>query len=41
EVCGGDFRTTIDITKWDIDYLVAMGKAKKVRIDIQVEAVKQ
>lgn len=41
EVCGGDFSTTIDRTKWGMDYLVAMGMAKKVRIDIQVEAVKQ
>ena len=41
EVCGGDFSTTIDLTKWGMDYLVAMGMAKKVRIDIQVEAVKQ
>ena len=41
EVCGGDFSTTIDRTKWGMDYRVAMGMAKKVRIDIQVEAVKQ
>ncbi len=41
EVCGVDFSTTIDRTKWGMDYLVAMGMAKKVRIDIQVEAVKQ
>ena len=41
EVCGGDFSMTIDRTKWGMDYLVAMGMAKKVRIDIQVEAVKQ
>ncbi len=41
EVCGVDFSTTIDLTKWGMDYLVAMGMAKKVRIDIQVEAVKQ
>lgn len=41
EVCGGDFSTTIDRTKWGMDYLVAMGMTKKVRIDIQVEAVKK
>lgn len=29
EVCGGDFSTTIDRTKWGMDYLVAMGMAKK------------
>ncbi|WP_226997841.1 YceI family protein [Moraxella bovoculi] len=29
EVCGGDFGTTIDRTRWGMDYLVAMGMAKK------------
>lgn len=41
EVCGGDFSTTIDRTKWGMDYLVNVGMAKNVRIDIQVEAAKK
>lgn len=41
EVCGGDFSTTIDRTKWGMNYLVDMGMTKNVRIDIQVEAVKK
>ena len=41
EVCGGDFSTTIDRTKWGLDYLVSAGMSKKVNINIQIEAVKQ
>lgn len=41
EVCGGDFTTTIDRTKWGMDYLVDSGMTKNVKLDIQVEAVKQ
>ena len=41
EVCGGDFTTTIDRTKWGMDYLVKMGMTKNVRLDIQIEAAKQ
>lgn len=41
EVCGGDFSVTIDRTKWGMNYLVDAGMTKKVRLDIQVEAVKQ
>ena len=41
EVCGGDFSATIDRTKWGMNYLVDMDMAKNVRIDIQIEAVKQ
>lgn len=41
QVCGGDFSTTIDRTKWGMDYLVNAGMTKKVRIDIQVEAAKK
>ncbi|ULJ63422.1 YceI family protein [Wielerella bovis] len=40
EVCGGDFTTTIDRTKWGMDYLVSAGMSKKVRLDIQIEAAK-
>lgn len=38
EVCGGDFSTVIDRTKWGVDYLVDSGMTKKVRLDIQIEA---
>lgn len=41
EVCGGDFSTTIDRTKWGMNYLVDSGMTKNVRIDIQIEAVKK
>lgn len=41
EVCGGDFSTTIDRTKWGMNYLVNAGMTKNVKLDIQIEAVKQ
>lgn len=41
EVCGGDFSVTLDRTKWGMNYLIDVGMAKNVRIDIQVEAVKK
>ena len=41
EVCGGDFSVTIDRTKWGMNFLVGSGMTKKVRIDIQIEAIKQ
>ena len=41
QVCGGDFSTTIDRTRWGMDYLVNAGMSKDVRIDIQIEAAKQ
>jgi polyisoprenoid-binding protein YceI len=41
EVCGGDFETVIDRTQWGIDYGLAYGFSKEVKIVIQVEAVKQ
>lgn len=40
EVCGADLSTTIDRTKWGMDYLVAAGMSKKVQINIQFEAAK-
>lgn len=40
EVCGGDFTTTIDRTKWGMNYLVDSGMTKKVKLDIQIEAAK-
>lgn len=39
EVCGGDFETTIDRTQWGMDYAVAFGQPKAVRLLIQIEAV--
>ena len=41
EVCGGDFETTIDRTQWGIDYGLAWGFPKEVKLIIQVEAVRQ
>lgn len=41
QVCGGDFSTTIDRTKWGMDYLLDAGITKNVRIDIQIEAGKK
>ncbi|MDT9000017.1 YceI family protein [Paucibacter sp. APW11] len=41
EVCGGDFSATIDRTQWGIDYGLAWGFPKEVKLVIQVEAVRQ
>ena len=41
EVCGGDFEATIDRTQWGVDYGVAYGFPKQVRLVLQIEAVKQ
>jgi len=41
EVCGGDFEAVIDRTQWGIDYGLAYGFPKNVKLIIQVEAVKQ
>lgn len=41
EVCGGDFETTIDRTAFGVDYGVAYGFPKNVRIVAQIEAIKQ
>ncbi len=41
EVCGGDFETTIDRSQWGLDYGVAMGMTKNVKLNIQIEAAKQ
>ena len=41
EVCGGDFETVIDRTKWGMDYLVSAGMTKQVKLNIQIEAAKQ
>lgn len=39
--CGGDFTTTIDRTKWKIDKYVLLGIPKEVKLDIEIEALKQ
>ncbi len=41
EVCGGDFEATIDRTAFGVDYGVAYGFPKNVRIVAQIEAIKQ
>lgn len=41
EVCGGDFEATIDRTDFGMNYGVAWGFPKNVRLVVQVEAVKQ
>jgi polyisoprenoid-binding protein YceI len=41
ETCGGDFETTIDRTAFGMDYGMAYGFPKDVRLVIQVEAIKQ
>lgn len=40
QVCGGDFETTIDRTKWGMDTYVKMGVTKNVKINLQIEASK-
>ncbi len=41
EVCGGDFSAILDRSLWGMDYLVAAGMSKQVKINIQIEAVKK
>ena len=41
EVCGGDFEAVLDRTAFGMNYGVAWGFPKNVRLVIQVEAVKQ
>jgi polyisoprenoid-binding protein YceI len=41
EVCGGDFEATIDRTQFGMNYGLAYGFPKEVRLLIQVEAIKQ
>ena len=41
EVCGGDFEATIDRTQWGMNFGLAYGFSKNVRLVVQVEAVKQ
>jgi polyisoprenoid-binding protein YceI len=41
EVCGGDFETTIARSQWGMDWGLEMGFQDKVRMVVQVEAIKQ
>ncbi len=41
EVCGGDFETTIKRSQWGVNYGLAGGMPDDVRLEIQVEAIKQ
>ncbi|MFT3720095.1 YceI family protein [Pseudorhodoferax sp.] len=41
EVCGGDFEATIDRSAFGVDYGLAYGFPKNVRIVAQIEAVRQ
>lgn len=41
EVCGGDFETTITRSQWGMGWGLAFGIPDKIRLLIQVEAVKQ
>ena len=38
QVCGGDFETTIDRTKWGIDTYTDGGMMKNIKLNIQIEA---
>ena len=40
-VCGGDFTTTIDRTKWGISKYTLLGITEKVQLNIQIEAARQ
>lgn len=39
-VCGGNFTTTIDRTKWKINKYTLLGMTRKLKLDIRVEAAK-
>lgn len=41
EVCGGDFEATLDRTQWGLNYGLAFGFPKVVKLLIQVEAIRQ
>ncbi len=40
-VCGGDFTTTIDRTKWGMSKYTLLGITEKVTLKVQIEAAKQ
>jgi len=41
QVCGGDFTTTIDRRKWNIDKYTLLGISENVVLKVQIEAAKQ
>jgi len=41
EVCGGDFETTIKRSQWGVNYGLQFGIPDDVRLEIQIEAIKQ
>lgn len=41
EVCSGEFSTTIDRTKWNINKFSLFGLAKNLDLKVQIEATKQ
>jgi polyisoprenoid-binding protein YceI len=41
EVCGGDFETTIRRSQWGVNYGLEFGIPDEVRLEIQIEAIKQ
>lgn len=41
EVCGGEFSTTIDRTKWNINKFSLFGLTKNLDLKVQIEAMKQ
>ena len=41
EVCGGDFETTITRSQWGMNWGLAFGIPDKIRLLIQIEAIKQ
>ncbi len=41
EVCGGDFETVIQRSQWGLDYGLQFGIPDDVRLEIQVEAIRQ
>jgi len=41
EVCGGDFETTIQRSQWGVSYGLQFGIPDDVRLEIQIEAIKQ
>ena len=41
QVCGGDFTTTIDRRKWGMSKYTLLGITEQVKLNIQIEAIKQ
>ena len=41
EVCGGDFEARLDRSQWGLNYGLAFGFPKEVRLLIQIEAIRQ